>query len=91
MYQPVQDFVHGTVAAQHQHQAGMLLHRFTGQARSIPGTRGGKRTRGDSGTLQRVNGTLENVLRIPPDFPCDRIVDQDWPLIDFNPLSITFP
>ena len=57
----------------------------------MAGRRSGRKLRHDAYFFQRINGTLENTRRLPPEFARDRIVDQDRLLIFSYLSSITSP
>ena len=81
-------FIHRAVTTQHQNQVGTVGDRFAGQVRAVARAGGGQKARREASALQRRNGTLENTLRVPPEFASSGIVDEDRLAERRNPLII---
>ncbi len=85
----VDHFVDGSVAAQHQDQVRAVGHGVAREFGGMAGRLGGRECRHNACFFQRINGTLENALGIPPELAGGRIVDQDRLLIFGDFSSIT--
>jgi len=73
----IHNFVDGPIAAEHQDEIGSVVYRLTRKFRRVSGRTRSQQAGLQTRALQGFGGTLENAVRMPSNFACGGVVDED--------------